>query len=140
MNRVNSLTAERAEDQREILDLILEGNRRIVETIKGIRDISQGVEPKKYEPLTRQNYNDKHKETIEMQKPQPPKQLFQSNNFAQQKKADPLIETIYQDINALRSKIEQYSSVGIVGKNELTELEVDLYTIQTKIYESSLRS
>ena len=138
MNRVNSLTAERAEDQREILDLILEGNRKIVETIKGIRDISQGAEPKKYEPLTRQTYNDKHKETIAMQKPQPPKQLF--NNFAQQKKTDPLIETIYQDINALRSKIEQYSSVGIVGKNELTELEVDLYTIQTKIYESSLRS
>jgi hypothetical protein len=47
MNRVNSLTAERSEDQREILDLILEGNRRIVETIKGIKDISQNLEPKK---------------------------------------------------------------------------------------------
>jgi hypothetical protein len=135
MNRVNSLTAERAEDQREVLDIILEGNRRIVETIKEIRDISQNLEPKKYEPLARKTYNEKHEETIEMQKPLPPKPTF---NYPQ-KKSDPLMEVIYADIVALRSKIEHYSTIGIIGKNELTEIEVDLYTMQTKIYESSFR-
>lgn len=136
MNRVNSLTHERAEDQREILDLILEGNRRIVETIKGIRDISQGVEPKKYENLTRQNYNDKHKETIEMQKPQPPKAM---NMPFQAQRNESILEVVFQDISNLRSKIEQFSNVGICGKNELAEFEADLYAIQTKLYEASFR-
>jgi signal transduction histidine kinase len=137
MNRVNSLTAERAEDQREILDIILEGNRRIVETIKEIRDISQNQQPKKYEPLARKDYNEKHKETIEMQKPVPPKMPF---NTYQQPKNDSVLEQIFQDISNLRSKIEQYGKVGICGKAELTEFENDLYQIQNKIYEASLRA
>lgn len=126
---MTSNITEKVEDYREILDVVLEGNRKIVETIKAIKDVKEGKEPAGYSKLARMEYTDKHREALEMQKPQPPK----SSTVEFSAKGNFLV-SLFEEVSAIRTKIEKYREIGIMGKKEMDELITDVYVIQSKIY------
>jgi hypothetical protein len=132
MNRVNSLAAERVEEQREIMDYILEGNQRIIDCIQAVQTSIKGGEKPSYTPLARISYREKHKETLDMiQKPVPPRQRYQEN-LAQ--KPNQELEMIYEEICKLRAYAEGIQSEGIAGRRELDELIERIYQLQNRLY------
>lgn len=136
-NRVNSLTAERVEEQREFMDYILEGNRKIIDCIQAVQASMKGLEGASYTPLARISYQDKHKETLDMmQKPTPPKPRQPDLSFSPQKAP---LEDIYQDVSQLRSFVESMQSQGLIGMKELDEIVDKIFQIQNRIYTAANR-
>lgn len=131
---VNQLTAEKVEEQREVMDYILEGNQRIIDCIQAVQASIKGGEKAKYIPLARMNYREKHKENLEMmQKPTPPKPRF-TDNFSFQKKSTNQLEEIYNEVSMLRIFVEKLQSDGILGLRETDEIIDKLYNLQNRIY------
>lgn len=132
MNRVNSLAAERVEEQREIMDYILEGNQRIIDCIQAVQTSIKGGEKPSYTPLARISYREKHKETLDMiQKPVPPRPRYQESLTP---KPNQELEQVYEQVSALRSSIEAMQVEGIAGRRELDELVERIYQLQNRLY------
>lgn len=132
MNRVNALTAERVEEQRELADYILEGNMRVIECIQAVQNSIKNGEKPQYTPLARISYQEKHKETLDMmQKPIPPKRTYE---HAQEKKTSPELESLYEELTQLRNFVESVYSEGIAGRKELELVTDRLYQLQNRLY------
>ena len=135
MNRVNSLAAERVEEQREIMDYILEGNQKIIECIQAVQSSIKNGDKPSYTPLARISYREKHKETLDMLKPTPPKTKYQESFTP--KSINQELESIYNDTANLRSLVEKIQAEGIAGRAELDELIDRIYQLQMKIYNAA---
>lgn len=133
LQMIKTMAYSKAEDQRAMLDTILDGADKAARTVANIRSIKEGKEPPILEPLAKEpcapepSINDE-RESMNLEQPAPPKQPGNKPNSFEP------IEEIYSNVGALRTKLDNYYDTGVVGKKELNELIIDVYTIQTKLF------
>lgn len=131
---LKTMVYSKSEDQKHMLDTILDGANKAARTVANIRSIKEGKEPIALDPLAKEPVIENiSNETTErnfmspIESPTPPK--TQSSQYS----TAPL-ESIYVDVNVLRKKLDALYESGIIGKNEINELIVETYTLQTKIF------
>jgi len=130
----NKTAHNKTEQQREVLDVILEGGTKIAQTIANIRSIADGNCMKQTSPLTRYDtdfYTQKGKEFM-LSKPKPP---IRKNNFLSPKNDTNQLQQTYQDISDLRTKIESYSSEPFISASDITSILDEIYSLQLKIWQ-----
>lgn len=132
---LKTMAYSRSEDQRTMLDTILDGADKAARTVANIRSIKEGKEPPVLDPLAarenQQNTNEPifERESMNIEQPVPPPKIPSSAIYT-----DP-IESIYNDTNALRKKLDNYYDAGVLGKKEINELIIDVFTLQTKLFQ-----
>jgi hypothetical protein len=132
---LKTMVYSKSEDQKHMLDTILDGANKAARTVANIRSIKEGKEPIALEPLAKEpTIENISNETNErncmppLESPTPPKAQSTS-----QYSTAPL-ESIYADVNVLRKKLDAMYETGLAGKNEINELIVETFTLQTKIF------
>lgn len=129
---LKTLALSKSEDQKAMLDTILDGANKAAQTVANIRSIKEGQEPKILDPLYKEqppvNFKTQEKELTMMQEPTPPKSMQQKTAYTN------TYEEIYMDLNNIRKKLDTFFESGVCGKNELNELQIDIYAMQTKIW------
>jgi hypothetical protein len=132
---MKTMAHSKAEEQREMLDVILDGGDRVVKTIANIRAIEQQkghvIDTKplaRYEPAF---YIEQNERIFNMEKPTPPRPIIPPKTNEQS-----AMQSIYSEILLIRKKIQSYENAGLCGAAELNELDGDIYSVLIKIYNS----
>lgn len=133
---LKTMAYSKAEDQKAMLDTILDGADKAARTVANIRSIKEGKDAPKLDPLYKEpiepepmiEFNERKSMTIES--PQPPKNLVSQNMIDQTQ-----IEDAYGNANSLRRKLDVYYEQGMIGKKEINELLIDIFTLQTKLFQ-----
>jgi hypothetical protein len=133
---LKTMAYSKSEDQKAMLDTILDGADKAARTVANIRSIKEGKEPSKLEPLYKEpiepepiieNFNERKPMTIES--PTPPKNIMSQNMDTTQ------LEDAYGNANSLRRKLDGYYEQGMIGKKEINEMIIDIFTLQTKLFQ-----
>lgn len=139
---LKTMAYSKAEDQKAMLDTILDGANKAAQTVANIRSIKEGNEPKKLEPLAKEPVVEPiqspspspsffERNDMGLESPEPPKSISQSTS-----KLDVApIQSAYNNVNKIRKKLDAMYEQGVMGKAEINELIVDVFTLQTELFQ-----
>jgi hypothetical protein len=123
------LVKSQNEEQKNILDTILDGAQKAAQVVQNIKTISSGSDPKPVEPLYHPQQEEKEDTMVTppkmpsfLQKPQAPR-------------TDPVI-AIFEAIAKVRSKVDALFEIEVIGKADAHEIAKDLYDLHMLAYQN----
>jgi hypothetical protein len=123
-----ALAKSQNEEQKNILDTILDGAQKAAQVVQNIKVISSGSDPKPTEPLYHPTI-EKEEEMVTppkmpsfLQKPQAPK-------------TDPLI-AVFEAITKVRAKVDALFEIEVIGKADAHDIAKDLYDLHMLAYQN----
>lgn len=118
-----SLAKSQAEEQKNLLDTILDGAQKAAQVVQNIKTISTGSDPKSIEPLYKPQ---KESETM-VTKPQMPSFLKTTT------KEDPML-SVFESLTKIRSKVDSLFEIEVIGKADAHDIAKDLYNLHMSVY------
>lgn len=124
-----ALAKSQNEEQKNILDTILDGAQKAAQVVQNIKVISSGSDPKPTEPLY---HPPQEKEENEMVTPPKMPSFLQK---PQAPKTDPLI-AVFEALTKVRSKVDALFEIEVIGKADAHEIAKDLYDLHMLAYQN----
>ncbi len=121
------LAKSQAEEQKNLLDTILDGAQKAAQVVQNIKSISTGSDPKATEPL----YKPVKEPEAMINKPQMPS-FLQKPTIS---KNEPMLG-IFEAISKIRSKVDALFEIEVIGKADAHEIAKDLYELHMAVYQS----
>jgi hypothetical protein len=119
------LAKSQAEEQKNLLDTILDGAQKAAQVVQNIKTISTGSDPKVIEPL----YKPAKEPEPMVTKPTMPSFLKPTIS-----KQDPMLG-VFEAIAKIRSKVDALFEIEVIGKADAHEIAKDLYDLHMSVYQ-----
>lgn len=129
-----NLAKSQAEEQKVLLDTLLDGAQKAAQVVSNIKCISSGGEPKITTPLYKPQPSEPimEKTSMDLRPPMEPTFMAPKTPVFDESKA---LLSVYDRLGFIQGKLDNIYVTGICGKADLEPLMKDTFELRKNIYE-----